>query len=422
MATSRFQRKRKQAKTREARRRTSGRATVPQPKIRPLPKPAVARPKPKPAPTPPPRSWLTPYGSVLKKVAGAALSAISPALGAAISAAPQPPAGFQEAAQTIDPLKAAVQAALTSISPALGAAISGFRAMPQTGFGGAPQAVDPWRMAAQAGLTSISPALGTAFGSVFPPFQQQQPRQPQRRQNVPITFEGEAGWPSQAMRPEDYMYQAIDYMAQGPEYPPAGPPTPPGYTFPTTAPAEPTPYVPPATPYTPPGGGGGGGGGGGDGGGDGGNGEVPEAASWWGADLFGEGWVYLPTVPGETPTQWQGDGERPVGPGWYFLPSVRHFNQLPPMWRDWLGNVVQSQQANWPDPAIAPVQWMPTAQTFPRAPLYMWEPLAGGAPGGQHAIQPPGTPYVPPQQTILLPPVSEPWPAEQDRGDLVIAW
>ncbi|RKY68946.1 MAG: hypothetical protein DRQ02_02615, partial [Candidatus Latescibacterota bacterium] len=123
------------------------------------------------------------------------------------------------------------------------------------------------------------------------------------------------------------------------------------------------------------------------------------------------GWVYLPTAPGEVPTQWQGEGTKPVGPGWYYLPNVQYFNQLPPQWRDWLIDVVQKEQANWPDPAISPVQWMPSAQPEQRAPLYMWEPLAGGTPGGQHAIQPPGAPYAPPPpQPSPPPPDVRIWP------------
>ena len=82
-----------------------------------------------------------------------------------------------------------------------------------------------------------------------------------------------------------------------------------------------------------------------------------EGPSWWGEELFGEdGWVYLPTAPGETPTQWSGEGEKPVGPGWYNLRYVQFFNQLPPQWREWLSDVVKSQQGKWTDPAISPIQ------------------------------------------------------------------
>jgi len=151
-------------------------------------------------------------------------------------------------------------------------------------------------------------------------------------------------------------------------------------------------YIPGAAPPgTPPGGGGGGAP----------PEEQPAVPSWWGAEVFGEeGWVYLPTTPGEQPTQWQaGEGEYtapPVGPGWYNLRGVEYFNQLPPQWRDWLGQVMQSQQEYWESPTIAPIQWMPSTAAYQRAPLHVWEPLAGGTAGGQHAMQPPGTPYAPP--------------------------
>lgn len=130
--------------------------------------------------------------------------------------------------------------------------------------------------------------------------------------------------------------------------------------------------------------------------------EPPATPSWWGAEVFGEqGWVYLPTTPGEQATQWQEPGEEgyappPVGPGWYNLRGVQYFNQLPAQWRDWLNQVMQGQQEHWESPTIAPIQWMPSTQAYQRAPLYMWEPLAGGTAGGQHAIQPPGAPYAPP--------------------------
>ena len=164
-------------------------------------------------------------------------------------------------------------------------------------------------------------------------------------------------------------------------YPPTG-----GYTYypeeeeeappPYTPPPAPAPSPAPAPPEEPPA-------------------EEPDEPSWWGEELFGEdGWVYLPTAPGETPTQWSGEGEKPVGPGWYNLRYVQFFNQLPPQWREWLSDVVKSQQGKWTDPAISPIQWMTSAQFSERAPLYMWEPLVNpeleGVPP-QHTIQPPGS-------------------------------
>jgi len=157
--------------------------------------------------------------------------------------------------------------------------------------------------------------------------------------------------------------------------------------------------------------------------------EEPEeaVASWWGAEVFGEqGWVYLPTTPGEQPTQWQTpEGEEPtsapVGPGWYNLRGVQYFNQLPPTWRNWLGEVMQAQQEYWESPTIAPIQWMPSTAAYQRAPLYMWEPLAGGTPGGQHAIQPPGWPYAPPPEGAapVWPPAPGYEPPEPPPGE---AW
>jgi len=229
----------------------------------------------------------------------------------------------------------------------------------------------------------------------------------------------------QAMTPEAYIQQGLNWMAQGPNYPPMGPPTPPGYVFPTTPTMPGTPGTPgtPGAPSPP-----------------GGPSPAPgpsptptptptpepEGAAWWGQDIFGEGWVYLPTAPGEAPTQWTGEGD-PVGPGWYNLRNLQFFNQLPPMWRGWLNEVMQSQQEFWTDPTMAPVQWMPSAAGQERAPLYMWEPLAGAPTPvpSQHWTQPPGAPYAPPAPPAEpLGPLAEPQPPAQGGliADQLSSW
>lgn len=101
--------------------------------------------------------------------------------------------------------------------------------------------------------------------------------------------------------------------------------------------------------------------GGGRGGWGGGGWAAPPQPSWWGGNVLGEeGWAYLPTEPGQYPSPAPERGEQ-TGAPWYNIQDIKAFQEVPPQYRDWLQQVMQSQQSFWEDPTMAPVQWMTPA-------------------------------------------------------------